>query len=152
MPLCVPESILLLSNVCQKCAEPLPTRGTGRCVAEQSPLERLHGSYLYDTPVGPAIKALKFDDVRAVGAVLGTMLNIEVVSRSGAELVQPVPLHDSRLRSIGFNQSASQGQLLAYHLDIYFPATVWYDLFTQCPSPNSRPPQHDSVQQLERLW
>ena len=76
MPLCVPESILLLSNVCQKCAEPLPTRGTGRCVAEQSPLERLHGSYLYDTPVGPAIKALKFDDVRAVGAVLGTMLNI----------------------------------------------------------------------------
>jgi predicted amidophosphoribosyltransferase len=55
--------------------------------------------------VGSAVRAFKFDDVRALGAEQAEMFNIDAMSRSSAELVVPIPLHKSRLRLRGYNQS-----------------------------------------------
>jgi ComF family protein len=119
--ICIAESTPLLQNVCRKCAEPLAKAGTCvRCREEKSPIDRLYGSFLYESPVGSAIKALKFDDVRSLGNVLGAMFDIEAFSRSDAELIVPVPLHKSRLRSRGFNQSAVLGRRLADRMYIDF--------------------------------
>ena len=119
--ICVAESTAVLSNGCRKCAEPLTRAGTcTRCVAERSSLDRLYCSYMYDSPVGSAIKAFKFDDIRALGPVLAELFNIEAMRRSNAELVVPVPLHSSRSRARGYNQSEVLGRLLSRRLGVEF--------------------------------
>lgn len=116
---CLGDSTALLSNVCRKCAEPLPKAGIcSRCAAEKSSLDRLYGSYLYESPVGAAVRAFKFDDVRALGGVLGELFNVEAMSRSDVDLVVPLPLHRSRLRSRGYNQSAILGRRLSARLNV----------------------------------
>ena len=123
--ICVAELTLLLRNVCRLCAEPLSKAGTcGRCVAERPAFDRLYGSVLYETPVGSAIKALKFDDVRALGGMLAGMFNVEALSRSEAEMVVPVPMHKTRLWSRGFNQSEILGRKLAQRVEIAFRSDV----------------------------
>ena len=123
--ICVAESTLLLRNVCRLCAEPLPKPGTcARCVAERPSINRLYGSFLYETPIGSAIKALKFDDVRAIGGVLGDLFNVETMGRSDADLIVPVPMHGSRLRARGFNQSEILGRKLSSRLGIEFRGDV----------------------------
>ena len=110
---------MVLPNVCRKCAEPLPKLGTcARCVTEASGLDRLYGSYLYESPVGSAVRAFKFDDVRALGPILGGMFDLDVMSRSAADLVVPIPLHKSRLRSRGYNQSEILARLLSDRLGL----------------------------------
>jgi len=123
--ICVSESSSVQKNVCRKCAEPLAKAGTcARCVSERSSIDRLYASYLYESPVGSAIKALKFDDVRALGGVLARMFDVDAMSRSDADLVVPVPLHKSRLRSRGYNQSELLELLLSNRIEIKFQADV----------------------------
>ena len=117
--ICASESTLVLQNVCRKCAEPLVKPGTcARCVADASSLDRLYGSYLYESPVGSAVRAFKFDDVRALGSALAEMFNVDAMSRSAADLLVPIPLHKSRLRSRGYNQSAILARLLSERLGL----------------------------------
>jgi competence protein ComFC len=118
---CVAESPAVSKDVCRKCAEPLTKPGTcTRCVIEGSSLDRLYGSYLYESPVGSAVRSFKFDDVRALGSVLGGMFNTEQMSRAKADFVVPVPMHKSRIRERGYNQSAILAKKLADSLGIEF--------------------------------
>ncbi|MEE8046672.1 MAG: ComF family protein, partial [Dehalococcoidia bacterium] len=93
-------------------------------MAERPAIDRLYGSYLYETPVGSAIKALKFDDVRSLSGVLAGMFDVEALGRSEADLVVPIPLHKSRHRSRGFNQSELLGRLLSNRLNVTFRSDV----------------------------
>jgi len=136
--ICIAESTAVSSNVCRKCAESQTKAGTcARCIAERSSLDRLYGSYMYDSPVGSAIKAFKFDDIRALGPVLGNLFNIEALRRSEADVVVPVPLHSSRSRSRGYNQSELLGRLLARRLGVEFQNDVLIRT-------------HDTVPQIEQ--
>ena len=122
---CIAESTAVPANVCRKCAESLTKAGTcARCIAERSSLDRLYGSYMYDSPVGSAIKAFKFDDIRALGPVLGSLFNTEGLLRSEADLVVPVPLHSSRVRSRDYNQSELLRRLSARRLGVDFLSGV----------------------------
>lgn len=108
-------------SVCRKCAEPLPKAGTcSRCASERSSLDRLYASYMYDSPVGSAIKVFKFEDIRALGPVLAALFNVEAMRRSDVDLVVPVPLHRSRSRARGYNQSELLGRLLSRRLGVEF--------------------------------
>ena len=68
-----------------------------RCVIDGSSLDRLYGSFLYETPLGSAVRTLRFDDVRVLGNVQANMFNIESMKRSEANLI--LPMLKSRLRS-----------------------------------------------------
>ena len=117
--ICVSESTLVLPNMCRKCAEPLPKPGIcARCVSEASSFDRLYGSYLYESPVGSAVRTFKFDDVRTLGAEQAEMFNIDATSRSSAELVVPIPLHKFRLRSRGYNQFEILARVLSERLGL----------------------------------
>ncbi len=121
--ICVAESTAVQPSVCRKCAEPLPKPKAGtssRCAGERSRLDRLYASYMYDSPVGSAIKVFKFEDIRALGPVLAALFNVDAMRRSDADLVVPVPLHRSRSRARGYNQSELLGRLLSGRLGIEF--------------------------------
>jgi len=118
---CIRDSIAVSKDVCRKCAEPLSKPGTcTRCVIDGSSLDRLYGSFLYESPVGSAVRAFKFDDVRALGGVVAGMFNIESMNRSNADLILPVPMHKNRLRSRGYNQSEILGRKLSNRLGIEY--------------------------------
>jgi ComF family protein len=123
--ICVAESTVVQQSGCRKCAEPLTKPGTcARCLAERSSIDRLYGSYMYDSPVGSAIKTFKFDDIRAQCPVLADLFDTESMRRSDADLVVPVPLHRSRLRARGYNQSDLLGRQLAHRLDLEFRTDI----------------------------
>mgnify|MGYP003750078853 FL=1 len=123
--LCIRDSTAVSKDVCRKCAEPLAKPGTcTRCVIDGSSLDRLYGSFLYETPVGTAVRAFKFDDVRALAGVLGGMFNVESMNRSEADLILPVPMHKSRLRSRGYNQSEILGRKLSRRMGLEFHSDV----------------------------
>jgi ComF family protein len=113
------------SDECRKCAESLTRAGTcERCVAERSSLDRLYASYMYDCAVGSALKAFKFDDLRALGPLLAELFDFDAMRRSDADLVVPVPLHGSRSRARGYNQSEIFGRLLSHRLGLNFRSDV----------------------------
>ena len=123
--ICVSESTAVLQNVCRLCAEPLAKPGTySRCVAERPWIDRLYGSFLYETPVGTSIKSLKFDDERALRTILGGTVNTEAMDRSEADVIVMVPMHSSRLRSWGFNQSGLFARMLSNRMEAAFGGDV----------------------------
>jgi len=122
---CKRDSIRVSGDVCRMCAEPLAKPGTcSQCVRERSKLDRLYASYLYESPIGSAVKSLKFDDIRALGPELAEMFDAEAMRRSNAGFVVPVPMHRSRFRARGYNQSEILGRKLSDRLGVDYLTDV----------------------------
>jgi competence protein ComFC len=105
---CLDEATRLTSDSsCQMCA--LPTEGStlcGRCSSDPPPVSSLVAAFAFDGAIRSSIHALKYDGLRAVAPALGD----EMADRWGTrrklpDVVLPIPLHRSRLRSRGYNQS-----------------------------------------------
>lgn len=84
----------------------------------------LAGAYFVE-PFAGAIKALKYRHARAVGEELVGYLRapLERLDHVGATLV-PVPLHPSRLRERGHNQSAVLAELLSQTTGVPFRTSI----------------------------
>lgn len=95
--------------LCDSCGDALLPAGPARCLRclAQPPLvERSRAIGIYDGSLRAIVHALKYDGRRSLAPPLAALMaqrGAEVVSRG--ELVVPVPLHRSRLRERGFNQS-----------------------------------------------
>jgi ComF family protein len=72
-------------------------------------------AYFEDSPLRPAIHALKYQGRKVVAQELAEIM-VEACEHFGlaADVIMPVPLHQSRLRKRGFNQS----ELLARGLSV----------------------------------
>jgi len=93
---------------CPICA--LPTQAgevCGRCLQHPQPFERTVAAFSYSFPVNQLIKALKFHERLILVNFLADELAQHITVRPDS--VVALPLHPSRLRERGFNQS----QLLA---------------------------------------
>jgi ComF family protein len=73
----------------------------------------------YSGPLKEAVHSLKYKRNLAMGSILAKSL-VEVVKKSGwqIDLVVPIPLSRSRLRSRGYNQAALISHQLAVELNI----------------------------------
>ena len=94
--------------LCARCAG--PTRRGGLCAAcRRSPgyLRGLRSVAVHRTPLRQAIHALKYEGMRVLAEPLGDILH-QHWARQGlaVDAVLPVPLHPSRVRYRGYNQSA----------------------------------------------
>lgn len=81
----------------------------GMCQRSEPPFVKAAAYGSYDAGMRELIHLLKYEGVRPAAAVLGRML-AEVIARLAPQfdkvpLVVPVPLHSSKLRQRGFNQS-----------------------------------------------
>lgn len=93
------------------------------CPGSSTPFTRIVAPYRYEFPVDRLIQSLKYRDQRVLARVFGTLL-ARTVRRSRpagralpAQLI-PVPLHASRLRQRGYNQSAEIARWCARALGI----------------------------------
>lgn len=102
-----------ISDRCFRCAGLLKETDHFNCEACQTnppSFDRLCSVFSYDPPVIQLIRGLKFGNRLVYGRVLGEMLADAVCHQwyqasPLPEVIIPVPLHDKRLRSRGFNQA-----------------------------------------------
>lgn len=114
---------------CAGCDQPLPAgaaeAGVGLCTRCQArggvPLAGLRVAARYEDPLRAALWALKYHSQRRLAGPLGDLLAQagEPAARAhGARMVIPVPLHASRQRQRGYNQSRLLAQQCAARLGL----------------------------------
>jgi ComF family protein len=111
----------LTAPLCDSCGDPLPTWRTISVPLARCPRCRRSGRHVdcsraigvYDGALRQIIHALKYDGRRSVARRLATLMRERGGSvLEGARAVIPVPLHHSRRRRRGFNQSADLARRL----------------------------------------
>lgn len=93
-----------------------------RCQLIGSNSECIITPYRYEFPMSHIIKRLKYGGQRVLGRVLGELLAAQVHNEPHAlpDLVVPVPLHQGRQKTRGFNQAADIGKWCAKRLEVDF--------------------------------
>jgi len=121
-------------SCCPVCALPLPQEyGTsttcGNCLTHHPGFDLSHAPFLYLPPIGRLIGDLKFNSGLTQARLLARLLGdfLETAMEGPPELLIPVPLHPSRLRERGYNQSLE----LARPLSRQFGIPLQYNLCTR---------------------
>ena len=112
---------------CKTCAEPLPSMAgnhsaqqCGKCLKKRPHFDYVISPYLYEPPISTLISRFKYHADLGAGNILATLL-AGYLQKYVVELpdcIIPVPLHPSRLRQRGFNQSLELSRPLAKQLSI----------------------------------
>jgi ComF family protein len=104
---------------CPSCALPT-TDGSlcGHCLKKAPHFARTLAAFTYAFPVDALIQALKYGSNLAAAGPLAQPLVQRVMTQTLPDLLIPMPLHPSRLKERGFNQSAEIAKILAHKLRV----------------------------------
>lgn len=105
----------ILPPFCQRCGEPRRAPGVcGACRVRPPAFDRAWTAYRYAEPLRTAIHRFKYGGERGFAGLLGQLL-ADAVHTAGldCDLIVPVPLHRTRQRRRGYNQSALLAQAVA---------------------------------------
>lgn len=126
----------LWSGICDDCREKYPVIGEPRCMKCGKPIWKETEEYCYDckkvkhyyewgrslwihkTPVNESIYAFKYKNRRCYGEIFARELAKEYgkcLKQKKVELIIPIPLHKSRIKERGYNQT----EILAKYLGEY---------------------------------
>ncbi len=119
----------LAPPVCAVCGEPFDPGAAGAPLCEECraphrrPFSRARSAFYYDGPLVQAIWRYKYHCQRVLAQPLAELMSEALAQPPGADLdlasadvISPVPLHPTRLRERGFNQSELLAEGLAAHL------------------------------------
>ncbi|MFV2056190.1 MAG: phosphoribosyltransferase family protein [Thiohalomonadales bacterium] len=116
------QELPYLINVCDTCSLPLPTDVNGvcgRCQTNPPHFDHTFSLFHYATPVDKLIQRLKFNNRLIYARTLGGLFAQAIVKRTPnlwPECIIPVPLHQKRLRTRGFNQAMELARPVAAKL------------------------------------
>jgi competence protein ComFC len=117
---CIAKISMQMPPLCVACGQPLPNGGIcKRCQRDPLPLDGLRSVAGYEGTLGQAIHALKYEGVRALATPLGELM-ADYLTHLGlpADALVPVPLHRSRQRERGYNQSCLLARAIAQRVGI----------------------------------
>jgi ComF family protein len=129
------EKIEFLSPVrCRLCYRQLANNQTSpcrRCHDKSFPYERLISIAAYKEPLISLIHSFKYDNYEYLAELLSSFM-IKHLARIGVDLcgydfITSVPLHASKLRQRGYNQSSLLAKLLANYFKISFKDGIIYE-------------------------
>ncbi len=110
---------------CPSCASLLPYASTGplpcgRCQQQTPAFDAALALYTYAAPLDRLIQRIKYSGDLALARELGEQLAIRVAESNAVrpDLLVPVPLHVSRLRTRGYNQAVEIARPLARRLGV----------------------------------
>jgi len=108
-----------LGSACLRCALPLPAGGTcGGCLQRPPRVREVHAACVYAPPVDGLLLRFKFHEDLAAGRLLSQLMSEAFAPLPRPDVLVPVPLHASRLRSRGYDQALELARPLARALDI----------------------------------
>jgi ComF family protein len=122
----------LTGPLCPRCGRPFssplalayaPQHNCARCRLAPPVYTQARAWYSYEPPLQEAIQLFKYHGKVALADFLGALAGARVLTLPPADVVMPVPLHASRLRSRGFNQAL----LLADRMNRHLRLPVSYD-------------------------
>jgi ComF family protein len=123
-PNCINEIAFITTTVCQRCGTPAPVDVPSLCKqCRKNPLQYVDGirvaAYFEDNPIRSAIHSLKYRNHKALTSILSDML-VDAFYRYhlSADVIIPVPLHSSRLKERGYNQSELLARQLGRQLQL----------------------------------
>ncbi len=109
LPLCQPclSELPVIGISCCTCALPLASHGScGKCQQKQPAYDQIQALFLYHEPVNFLVQQFKFSRKLEYSSLFSSLMAKKLLSLSEQpDVLLPVPLHSSRLRSRGFNQS-----------------------------------------------
>lgn len=115
------EDLPWLEQCCQRCALPLNENGIcGQCLIQPPPQHASLALFRYETPINHCIAAFKFHQQLVFTQLFARLMAEKLQQQDNAlpEVLIPVPLHPSRLRRRGYNQSAQLADILARQLNL----------------------------------
>lgn len=101
------KSIYKRIGICNKCYEKLKTTKE-KCFDGGEGVKAVFSPYIYDGAIADAVKEYKFSGQWLFGGLFGTMIYNELENIPYIwefDYLIPVPLHETRLRERGYNQS-----------------------------------------------
>lgn len=113
-----------IKKSCLHCAQPLESIVTecGECLKNPPTYDNTHALFFYASPIDKLILRLKFHHQLLYARVLGELFAEKLIKiyyeKSLPEIIIPVPLHRSRLRQRGFNQSLEIAKPISKKLKI----------------------------------
>lgn len=121
------DGLPLITAACPRCAAPYPhpdVQGEcGHCLHAPPPFDRARALYRYEAPVDHFIRAFKFHGQLGLGRWLGDQLAARLAAEQPPpDLLVPIPLHRSRLRSRGYNQALELARPAARALGVAIDA------------------------------
>ena len=124
-PNCLGEGPWLRPPYCEYCSEPSSSTPCRWCRVSPLGLNGVTAPYMMEGAVREAVLQLKYHQVRGLAPVLAGLMEQAWRSKElAADLVVPVPLHPSRLRQRGYNQSELLATALAKGLGFPCDPTV----------------------------
>ena len=102
------ELLPWITTACEACCAALPSWGTCPSCARRSPdWDAIHVPLRYTEPVTGLLHELKYQGRIQQAVALGSLLAESVMRRTTwlPDVLLPIPLHHSRIRSRGFNQA-----------------------------------------------
>lgn len=123
--LCLEKLSQIPSPICSICGIPFIGVGNnhfcGNCVANPPDFNSARGAFIYDGVLRDLIHSFKYNNLSHLRFPLATLMleNIkDFIELEQPELIIPVPLHSSRLRQRGFNQSVLLGQTISKEIKL----------------------------------
>ncbi len=111
-------------NCCYRCGEPFDTitetlKLCGHCLSQPPAFDESLAPFLYHSSIAYLITSLKFGKHYKNARLLGMLMAKHIQSNTELpDCILPVPLHKSRYRQRGFNQSIEIAQTLSRQLQI----------------------------------
>lgn len=108
-----------MGGACVRCAVPLPVHGIcGGCLVRPPLLGEVHAACVYSAPVDGLLVRFKFHEDLAAGRLLAQLMSEAFAALPRPDVLVPVPLHVSRLRSRGYDQALELARPMARALDL----------------------------------
>ncbi|HEY8552928.1 MAG TPA: ComF family protein [Burkholderiales bacterium] len=117
------RSLPRLDGCCSRCAVPLevaaPDALCGQCQQQLPPYDSVHAPFRYAPPLDRLVQGAKYHGRLDWLQLLGRRLARHVASRRGdVDAAVAVPLHPTRLRERGYNQSVELLRVLGAELNL----------------------------------
>lgn len=106
---------------CQQCALPLPTahpKVCGQCIKQAPAFTKTNAVFRYAFPIDRILQAYKYQERLAVADFFGRNCIEQVSKPTLIDCLIPMPLHPSRLKNRGFNQSLEIARVLSKSWDL----------------------------------
>jgi ComF family protein len=107
-------------HACARCATPVPALGDtvspqvcGACLRRPPPVQAAHAAFLYAAPLDRLLPRFKFHHDLAAGRLLSQLMAQALTDAGRPQALVPVPLHQARLRSRGYDQALELAKPLA---------------------------------------
>lgn len=111
----------LNKQYCPHCALPLPTSIVcGQCQQTEPAFDQVFAPYQYADPVRLLIHQFKLTARLDVGRLLAQLMieQLHNIVNDSPDVIVPIPLHHTKLKKRGFNQSLELSRFIAASMDV----------------------------------